>query len=316
MNTKQLHYFLATIDKGSISGAARELDIAQPAISQQIAKLEHELQAQLFVRDFRGVKLTESGVKFLDHAKTIMRQIDAAKSDIKDTEENPCGTVVIGMTQSICNVLSVPLLAETKRRYPGIHLKIKMGLSYMLHDWLRLGKLDLALSFPDGADMTAVHRERLILEDIYLAVSSTPKDAAQKHIIQRNSISFRELAKHEVIVTGREDALGYLLHQHELETGIRIKKESGIEQLMSALRSVTEGDSMLLAPSSATFHLEEINQITTVKIVEPEIKREVFIMTLIDRPQSNSLRKVTESIKKVATQANEKSHWRGQMVDF
>lgn len=316
MNTKQLQYFLTTINKGSIAGAARELDIAQPAISQQISKLEHELQAQLFVRDFRGVKLTQSGEKFLEYAKSIIRQIESAKTDIKNTEENPSGIVSIGMSQSICNVLSVPLLAAVKRRYPRIQLTINTGLSYTMHDWLRSGKIDLAISYLDGSDMSTIHRELLITENIYLAVSNTPKDPSQKNIIARETIPFSALSELEVMVTGRKDALGYLLHKYELETGININKESSIDQLMSALRSVTNGDSILLVPSSATFHLEELKQIKCIEIVEPKVTREVFLMTSIDRPQANALMKVMQLVKQVTQKAHEESRWRGKLASF
>ena len=68
MNTKQLEYFLATVEQGSISSAAKMLDVAQPAISLQLANLEHELKIKLFERNFRGVSLTLAGTQFEEHA--------------------------------------------------------------------------------------------------------------------------------------------------------------------------------------------------------------------------------------------------------
>jgi LysR family nitrogen assimilation transcriptional regulator len=313
MNTKQLHYFLTTIDKGSISGAARELEIAQPAISQQISKLEHELQAKLFLRDFRGVRLTESGVKFLTHAESIMRQINSAKLDIKNTEANPTGTVILGLNQAICNVISVPLLSEVQKCYPGIKLTINTGLSYTLHDWLRNGRVDLAISYLDGSDMSNIHRELLLEENIYLAVSTNPINSNQKNIIKHKTIEFSELANHEIMVTERKDALGYLLHQYEVEADIEIKKETSVDLLMTALRLASEGYKMLIVPSSATFHLEELNQIKCIEIVNPQITREAYLMTSIDRPQSNALTLVMGLVKKVTIEAHKKSHWRGKI---
>lgn len=58
MNSKQLLYFSVTVEKGSIAAAARELDIAQPAISQQLVNLEREMGATLLERSFKGVSLT------------------------------------------------------------------------------------------------------------------------------------------------------------------------------------------------------------------------------------------------------------------
>ena len=61
MNLKQLRYFIVTADYGSIASAARALDAAQPAVSHQLANLEHELKSTLFIRNYRGVTLTASG---------------------------------------------------------------------------------------------------------------------------------------------------------------------------------------------------------------------------------------------------------------
>ena len=60
MHSKQLHYFVMTVRKGSIAAAARALDIAQPAISQQLASLEREMKATLLERSFSGVNLTSA----------------------------------------------------------------------------------------------------------------------------------------------------------------------------------------------------------------------------------------------------------------
>ena len=71
MHSKQLHYFITTVQKGSIAAAARALDIAQPAISQQIASLEREVKATLLERSFSGVNLTPAGKVFYKHAEKI-----------------------------------------------------------------------------------------------------------------------------------------------------------------------------------------------------------------------------------------------------
>ena len=88
MNTKQLQYFLATTEQGSISAAARKLDVAQPAISLQLANLEHELKIKLFERDFRGVKLTDAGRLFEDHARIILTLMNTAKKELVGYEQD------------------------------------------------------------------------------------------------------------------------------------------------------------------------------------------------------------------------------------
>lgn len=132
MNTKQLVYFLKTAELNSIAAAARALDIAQPSISLQLGNLEHELGSPLFERDHRGVRLTENGTRFRAHAESILRQIEQAKLELRQADNEPAGCVAIGMTQPIGNVISVPLLARVKARFPRVELDLYAGLSYNL----------------------------------------------------------------------------------------------------------------------------------------------------------------------------------------
>lgn len=68
MNLKQLEYFMHVAELGSFSKAAMVLDVAQPALSRQVRGLETELRQQLFLRNGRGVALTEAGRRLFDHS--------------------------------------------------------------------------------------------------------------------------------------------------------------------------------------------------------------------------------------------------------
>ena len=128
MNTRQLTYLLACARTGSIAAAARELDVAQPSISQQLAALEHELKTVLLERDHKGVRLTAAGERFVPAARAALQQLDSVRLDLQDAGE-PSGKVAIGMTQPTGNALAIPLYADISRRYPGIELDLYTGLS-------------------------------------------------------------------------------------------------------------------------------------------------------------------------------------------
>src|SRR3546814_17704075 len=78
MDVRQMKYFVTIGDSASFSQASRELNIAQPALSQQISRLEYDVGVPLLVRSSRGVSPTEAGVTLYRHAKSILRQIDHA----------------------------------------------------------------------------------------------------------------------------------------------------------------------------------------------------------------------------------------------
>ena len=80
MNLRQLRYFTQIVESGSLSKASRQLFIAQPALSQQLSKLEDEVGKPLLKRSSRGVAPTENGLALYHHARFMLRQLEQAMS--------------------------------------------------------------------------------------------------------------------------------------------------------------------------------------------------------------------------------------------
>lgn len=313
MNFKQLQYFLVTAQNGSIAAAARELDIAQPAISQQLANLEHELRTTLFDRDFRGVSLTDSGRIFLEYAKSVVLQIDKAKQQLSELESHPAGEVSVGMTQSISNVLSAAIIAEVEAAYPDIEIQLNTGVSSRVHYWLDHQEVDIAIAYRQPLEGRAVKVLPLLREKLY-AVFSNRSDSRYNALSQRKNISFAELAGYQVIVPNQRSALATILHNYEAETGITLQYKTSAGQLMAALQRVTEKDEMLIMPSSAFFHLEASRLVNSLLITEPEIEGEIVLMTAADRPQTKAVYTVCGIISKVVQQVYNEQKWRGTLL--
>lgn len=91
MNFRRLKYFVRIVDIGSLTQAAEVLHIAQPALSQQIATLEGELDQQLFIRTKRGVTPTETGKILYTHARTILRQCELARLAVNNAGQTLSG---------------------------------------------------------------------------------------------------------------------------------------------------------------------------------------------------------------------------------
>src|SRR4051812_1767075 len=110
MELRQLRYFVAIVDHGSLSRAARVLHIAQPALTQQLQQLEQELGARLLHRSAQGMLSTDAGRVFYEHAQAILKQVSDAKSAVTQSTTRPSGTVALGLPQSISGALALPLL--------------------------------------------------------------------------------------------------------------------------------------------------------------------------------------------------------------
>lgn len=307
MNTKQLNYFLQVVETKSIAAAARQLDIAQPALSLQIAKLEHELKTTLFIRDYRGVQLTEAGALFEAHVRTVLNQLDRALNDIAEAEGNPKGKIVVAMNQASINILAMPLSNIIEQKFPDIELDLRTGLSYEVLDLLNSGEADMAVVYEDGLDNPNIRRELLIKENLFFATSPSTQ---QKQI---DEIKFASLPEYEVVTTSEKESLGHILSEYEKLTGIKLRKRRPYGQLLTGLRFVCEGHCNMILPSSALYHLEETQQIKSLKIVEPEIFRNVYIATDMSRPIRNITLKIIELVKQCTAQEHQKNNWRGTL---
>ncbi|WP_158769575.1 LysR family transcriptional regulator [Paraglaciecola sp. L1A13] len=315
MNSKQLQYFLVSVQKGSIAAAARDLDIAQPAISQQLANLEREMGTKLLERSFRGVTLTPAGNVFIKHARKLSEDINAAKMELQQLAASKLGKVRVGMLPSIGNVLSMPLIAEVNRWHPHLKIEISTGPSYAVKEWLQSNQVDIALTYEQEVDPGFMVTEPLIEECMYLVVGVSDSAENYQQLRERDSVNFWELSQFELLTPGLKDALGRLIDKYERQTGVALKHDKAYSgQLMTGLRQVIQGEGLMILPSSAMYHLEESNVIKTIKIVQPEMKRLVIAATNNSLAMSDATMRMLDIIKRVTTLEQSLQHWRGELI--
>lgn len=97
MDVRGLRYFVQVVESGSLTKASRQFFVAQPALSQQIARLEDEVGKPLLVRSARGVVPTPNGAALYRHAKLILRQLDEAVLIARQESSNVKGRVTLGL---------------------------------------------------------------------------------------------------------------------------------------------------------------------------------------------------------------------------
>lgn len=120
MNLRRLKYFVKIVDIGSLTQAAEVLHIAQPALSQQVATLEGEMDQQLLIRTKRGVTPTEAGKILYTHARTILRQCEQAQLAVNNVGQTLRGQVSIGLAPgTAASAITMPLLQTVRNELPG-----------------------------------------------------------------------------------------------------------------------------------------------------------------------------------------------------
>jgi LysR family nitrogen assimilation transcriptional regulator len=176
MDTRKLRYFLAIVEEGAFSRAAGRLNVAQTALSLHVRRMEEALGTPLLIREPQGVRVTEAGDLLARRARAVLSELDRTEEELKSFGREPSGTVRIGLPGTISGILSVPLIAETRARYPRIKLIIAEAMSGFVRDWLHNGRVDLAVLYAELRE-PGVRSEVLLREELVLLRPPGPTSA-------------------------------------------------------------------------------------------------------------------------------------------
>lgn len=168
MNLRRLKYFVKIVDIGSLTQAAEVLHIAQPALSQQVATLEGEMDQQLLIRTKRGVTPTEAGKILYTHARTILRQCEQAQLAVNNVGQTLRGQVSIGLAPgTAASAITMPLLQTVRNELPEVMVYLQESSGTALNDKLLAGQLDMAVLY-ERSPVAGIVSQPLLKEDLYL----------------------------------------------------------------------------------------------------------------------------------------------------
>jgi DNA-binding transcriptional LysR family regulator len=183
LSLQQLRCFCAAFELGSFTAAAERLRVSQPAVAEQIRKLEHALGTELFVRAGRGVVATEAGRTFAEHATRSLRAVEHAADSVTRLSELQTGTVAIGVFGGPSAWRLNELVLAFLERYPKVSIRLVGHNSSVIVDRVRRGELEAGLIvLPVDDDKLDV---RPIVRDEVLYVSAHPERTREPATIER-----------------------------------------------------------------------------------------------------------------------------------
>lgn len=145
MDIQDLQYFLAIVEEGSITAAAKRLHIAQPPLSRQMKQLETQLGVQLFERGRRKIKITEAGNLLRNRAEQILELTNSTIRELKEFETGLRGTLSIGAVTSSWVTLLPDLIRIFRDRYPHVQFYLREGESRRITELLDKGIVDIGM---------------------------------------------------------------------------------------------------------------------------------------------------------------------------
>ena len=262
MEIKQLEYFRAIVEAGSISGAARALHMTQPPLSYQIRMLEEELQVSLFLRGTKKITLTEAGKTLYEQAGKILTLTDLTKSEV--IKSSQAATLHIGMTPSTVPMMSDYLL-QFSRLYPQIHFDVHEGSSFALKDHLENQQIDVTtLRTPialNGCETRSLAKEEL------MAIASPDYPSLQK----KASVCVQELMEQPLILSHRY--YKYMLSVFE-KAGVAQDFYCSCEDARTALILAEKGLGIAILPASM---LEFSRNLKAYRIEDADLTTEILL---------------------------------------
>lgn len=279
MELRQLRYLVAIADEGSFTGAAERSHVAQPALSQQIRRLEEEVGVTLVDRTTRRVRMTAAGIALVERARRAIAEIDAGVAELNELTGVRAGRVSIGAMQTLGPFDLSRLLAAFHARYPEVELAVREEPSEALADRLRSDALDLAfLSVTERIQGGGLSFKRLATEEV---VAVLP---VEHPLAGREAIDLDELREDRFIGYREGSMLRRLLEGAAAEAGFapRVAFESNeVDRIRSMVarglgvsllpRSDVEGDGVAVA---------------LVSVERPSLSRDVTLVWRTERRQA------------------------------
>ena len=251
MELRQLEYFRAIVDAGTISGAARILHMTQPPLSYQLKMLEEELQVPLLVRGTKKITLTDAGKTLYEQAGTLLMLADLTKREV--VKSSQAATLHIGMTPSTVSLLSDYLLRFSKQ-HPQVHFDVHEGSTFALKDQLENHVIDLTTL-----------RTPIVLNITAMALPDHPLFA------ERDTLSLTELAEQPLILSNRYRK--YMLSAFE-QAGLFCDIYLTCEDARTAMTMAEKGLGIALLPASM---LPLSHQLKACAITDADLTTEILL---------------------------------------
>jgi len=289
MELRQLRYLVALADERHFTRAAEREHIAQPALSQQIRRLEAELGLMLVERTTRRVAMTHAGELLVARARRVLAELDAAQAELASLAGVQAGRLSVGALHTMGPVDLSLLLASFHRSHPAVELTVREQSSEELAEMLRVDEIDLAfLSVTERIQSRGLTFQPLVSEEL-VAVLSTDHPLAA-----RTSVRLAELAGEPFISFRRGSRLRELLDWAAADAGfaVHIALESNESRRIRSLVSSSLGVA-ILPRSDATGPGAPV---AVTVLVEPSLTRDVTLAARTQRrlsPAALAFRELT-----------------------
>jgi LysR family transcriptional regulator, hydrogen peroxide-inducible genes activator len=291
MEVNQLRYFVAVAKTGSFSKAAAMCYVSQPALSEQIQKLEHEVGKPLFNRNRRKIIPTTAGRLLIERANRILNEVEEAKQEVQASDGITNGKISIGVLPTIAPYFLPHVFAQFTQQCPETEVMVHEDMTARLLQMTDAGELDVGiLSLPIKENGFEI--EELFTEELLLALPSNHP------LVAKEKIKIEDLCPEKFILMKEGHCLGdqalVFCHRHDFRPHI-VLRSSQIETIQSLVMAGL-GVSLIPQMAKMTGRLPLIYR----SLEKPRPTRTIVAVWRSKREPSATLQEFLKHLRQVA----------------
>ncbi|MCO6383289.1 MAG: LysR family transcriptional regulator [Vannielia sp.] len=308
LDTRQLQYFAAICEHGSLSRASTHLNVAASALSHHLAQLEGRFGQALFERKPRGMEPTAAGRRLYDHARLILKAMTSAEADMADKADKVSGPVSVGMSFSAVKAVGVPFISQVVRDFPAVQLALTESLSGAALPHLLASDIDMALIYNPPED--AIFNAEPVLEERMVCIGR-PEIIGET----REPITFSELLELPIILLRQGISARAIMDDTALLKKIEARAVLQMNSVQAIAGSLEAGLGCVIG--TRLFMQDQLDRgtVTARPIVSPELSRTLHICRLASRPSTYASEAIRETLLSHVRQAVASGVWDAQMVE-
>jgi LysR family transcriptional regulator, nitrogen assimilation regulatory protein len=282
VNFKTLTSFVKAVDSKSLSAAAQQLRIAQPALSQHISLLEEHFEQKLLIRSKLGVTPTDAGRELYRHAVTMLKQLELAEYEVPRTANLMRGRVSVGLaTYSSVSVLAAPLVRRVREEYPNINLFINDNFGLVLSELVMAGAMDMAVIYGTPA-VRSVKIQPLLQEELFLIAPPDSEFAAGGS----EPVVIAALADTELLLPSRMHMLRQLIDRAFEQAGVAPRVTAEIESVATLRQAIGAGLGATILPWAVANTFEGAQPPAIRRVARPALHATVSMCVPQDKQLS------------------------------
>jgi DNA-binding transcriptional LysR family regulator len=272
MELRDLSYFLACVDSGSITRAALQVHVAQPTLSHALARLESELGVRILSRGARApMRVTEAGQRLAERARQALASLAAVQDDLADVKSGVRGQLRLCAVQSACVTLLPKALAAFTSAHPGVELSVRTIAAEKIAKVVASGQADLG--FVAGAPSSAlreVERELLRREELVALVRKTDP------LARRKVLPLAALAERTLVLVPAATFTGEIIHEACRAAGFAPRVVLTLSSAEALCEVVRAGLALTILP--AGYLRRDDPDLVSIRLKDPTPGRDLWLV--------------------------------------